>query len=31
MRPRIAPLANGTDARAKTAIELLELIDDQAP
>ncbi|WP_457279935.1 hypothetical protein [Polaromonas sp. P5_D5] len=30
MRHRIAPLANGTDARAKSAIELLELIDDQA-
>ena len=31
MRPRIALLANGTDACAKSAIELLELIDDQAP
>jgi hypothetical protein len=30
MRHRIAPLTNGTDARAKSAIELLELIDDLA-
>jgi hypothetical protein len=29
MRHRIAPLATGTDMRAKSAIELLELIDDQ--
>ncbi len=31
MRPRIALLANGADACAKSAIELLELIDDQTP
>jgi hypothetical protein len=30
MRHHIAPLANGNDARAKSAIDLLELIDDQA-
>jgi hypothetical protein len=29
MRHRIAPLANGGDARGKSAIDLLELIDDQ--
>jgi len=30
MRRHIAPLAAGDDARAKSAIDLLELIDDQA-
>jgi hypothetical protein len=30
MRHHIAPLANGNDARAKSAVDLLELIDDQA-
>jgi hypothetical protein len=30
MRRHIAPLATGDDARAKSAAELLELIDDQA-
>lgn len=30
MRGHIAPLAIGDDARAKSAIDLLELIDDQA-
>lgn len=30
MRRNIAPLANGSDARAKSAADLLELIDDQA-
>lgn len=29
MRRHIAPLTSGNDARAKSAIELLELIDDQ--
>ena len=30
MRQHVEPLANGNDARAKSAIDLLELIDDQA-
>lgn len=30
MRHHIAPLANGNDARAKSAVDLLELIDDRA-
>ena len=30
MRHHIATLANGNDARAKSAVDLLELIDDQA-
>jgi hypothetical protein len=30
MRHHVAPLANGNDARAKSAMDLLELIDDQA-
>lgn len=30
MRHHVAALANGNDARAKTAMDLLELIDDQA-
>ena len=30
LRHHIAPLANGNDARAKSAVDLLELIDDQA-
>ena len=30
MRDHIAPLANGSDARAKSAVDLLELIDDRA-
>ena len=30
MRHHIAPLANGNDARAKSATDLLELIDDRA-
>lgn len=30
MRHHIAPLASGNDARAKSAVDLLELIDDQA-
>lgn len=30
MRHHIAPLANGNDARATSAVDLLELIDDQA-
>ncbi|MCG2594475.1 hypothetical protein LZ009_16985 [Ramlibacter sp. XY19] len=30
MRRHVAPLAIGDDARAKTAIDLLELMDDQA-
>ena len=30
MRGHITPLADGSDARAKSALELLELIDDQA-
>lgn len=30
MRPHIASLANGSDAQAKSAIDLLELIDDKA-
>lgn len=30
MRHHIAPLVNGNDARSKSAIDLLELIDDRA-
>lgn len=30
MRGHVAPLADGDDARAKSAIDLLELIDDRA-
>jgi hypothetical protein len=30
MRHHVAPLATGNDARAKSAVDLLELIDDQA-
>jgi hypothetical protein len=30
LRHHVAPLAHGNDARAKSAIDLLELIDDQA-
>ena len=30
MRQHVEPLANGNDARAKSAIDLRELIDDQA-
>jgi hypothetical protein len=30
MRRHIAPLAGGNDARARSAVELLELIDDRA-
>jgi hypothetical protein len=30
MRRNIAPLANGNDARARSAADLLEIIDDQA-
>ncbi len=30
MRHHVAPLAEGSDARARSAAELLELIDDQA-
>jgi len=30
MRRHIAPLANGNDARAKSAVALLDLIDDRA-
>lgn len=30
LRGHIAPFANGDDARATSALDLLELIDDQA-
>jgi hypothetical protein len=30
LRPRIVPIASGNDARSKSAVDLLELIDDQA-